>query len=122
MNVGEARRKDPLREQYTRTDQCPARWCVDCPPPGDLLSGDSESSRTAAGPTGEIGSARGSVIMTTSPPPSDREDDELRDHLTDIGDGCGRAEMWEHLSKHREASENPSEDSEQSNASDTGHD
>jgi hypothetical protein len=60
--------------------------------------------------------------MTASSPPSDREDDELRDHLTDIGDGCDCAEVWEHLSKHREASENPSGDSEQSNAFDTGHD
>jgi hypothetical protein len=60
--------------------------------------------------------------MTALSPHSDREDDESRDHLTDIGDGCGCAEVWEHLSKHREASENPSEDSEQSNASDTGHD
>ena len=86
------------------------------------LRGFTNCGGTDTGPTREIGSARGSVIMTTSPPPSNREDDELRDHLTDIGDGCGRAEVWEHLSKHREASENPSEDSEQSNASDTGHD
>ncbi|PSP59767.1 hypothetical protein BRC73_05755 [Halobacteriales archaeon QH_7_66_37] len=60
--------------------------------------------------------------MTASLPHSDREDDESRDHLTDIGDGCGCAEVWEHLSEHREASENQSDDSEQSNAPDTGHD
>ena len=60
--------------------------------------------------------------MTALSPHSDREDDESRDHLTDIGDGCGCAEVWEHLSEYPETGENRSDGSEQSNTPDTGHD
>jgi hypothetical protein len=38
--------------------------------------------------------------MTTT---SDADEAEDTDHLDDIDDGCGCAEVWEHLSERREA-------------------
>ena len=32
-------------------------------------------------------------------------EDEPADHLEDLADGCGCAEVWEHLTEHREARE-----------------
>jgi hypothetical protein len=50
--------------------------------------------------------------MTTT---SERgHDDEAADHLDDIDDGCGCAEVWEHLSEQREA------ESDAESESDTG--
>jgi hypothetical protein len=42
-----------------------------------------------------------------APPPSttdgeDEPDTDLRAHLADVADGCGCAEVWEHLSDGRE--------------------
>jgi hypothetical protein len=33
------------------------------------------------------------------------DDDQATDHLDDVEDGCGCAEVWEHLSEQREADE-----------------
>ena len=38
--------------------------------------------------------------MTTTP---EQQDEEATDHLDDVEDGCGCAEVWEHLSEQREA-------------------
>jgi hypothetical protein len=39
--------------------------------------------------------------------PTDPETDgeQPREHLEDVGDGCGCAEVWEHLSDYREDDE-----------------
>ncbi len=38
--------------------------------------------------------------------PSDTQDaDEARNHLDDLADGCGCAEVWEYLSERREDEE-----------------
>ena len=37
------------------------------------------------------------------PEPPSKADDPDRAHLADIEDGCGCAEVWEHLSESREA-------------------
>ncbi|MFB6165017.1 MAG: hypothetical protein ABEJ31_07645 [Haloarculaceae archaeon] len=39
---------------------------------------------------------------TTADP--DEEADPTTDHLDDVEDGCGCAEVWEHLSEQRDAS------------------
>ncbi len=39
--------------------------------------------------------------MTTASDP-DEEDEQVREHLEDVDDGCGCAEIWEHLSESRE--------------------
>ena len=39
------------------------------------------------------------AIMTTSDTQDDGDDD--REHLQDLRDGCGCAEIWEHLSERR---------------------
>ena len=44
--------------------------------------------------------------MTTTSEPTDDETEQAEtdtDHLDDIEDGCGCAEVWEHLSERREA-------------------
>jgi len=44
--------------------------------------------------------------MTTRSEPTNDETEETEpdtDHLEDIEDGCGCAEVWEHLSERREA-------------------
>jgi len=40
--------------------------------------------------------------MTQAPPDSKTEDEQAREHLEDVEDGCGCAEIWEHLSERRE--------------------
>ena len=40
--------------------------------------------------------------MTTASDPEDAEE-QVRDHLDDVEDGCGCTEIWEHLSERREA-------------------
>jgi hypothetical protein len=40
--------------------------------------------------------------MTTTPDPK-HDEEETTDHLDDVEDGCGCAEVWEHLSEQREA-------------------
>ena len=36
------------------------------------------------------------------PDPDERPEDETADHLAEVPDGCGCAEVWEHLSGRRE--------------------
>jgi len=36
--------------------------------------------------------------------PADDDADDVDDHLAGVADGCGCAEVWEHLSERREAS------------------
>lgn len=58
---------------------------------GDASSGDDSVGHHAIGGRNE---------MT----PSTADDDEqARDHLDDVADGCGCTELWEHLSETREA-------------------
>ena len=40
--------------------------------------------------------------MTASSDPEDDEEQAM-DHLDDLADGCGCAEVWEHLSERRNA-------------------
>lgn len=40
-------------------------------------------------------------MSETTPPEEDEEVAE--DHLSDVDDGCGCAEIWEYLSEHRES-------------------
>ena len=42
--------------------------------------------------------------MTTTPDQTRGEETTI-DHLDDVEDGCGCAEVWEHLSEQREADE-----------------
>lgn len=39
--------------------------------------------------------------MNETTPPDD-EEEAPEDHLSDVADGCGCAEIWEHLSEYRE--------------------
>jgi hypothetical protein len=39
----------------------------------------------------------------TTPSDPERDDEQAGDHLDDVADGCGCAEIWEHLSERREA-------------------
>lgn len=39
----------------------------------------------------------------TDPSEPQTEEEQSTDHLDDLADGCGCAEVWEHLSEHREA-------------------
>jgi len=34
---------------------------------------------------------------------TDHDDEESTEHLDDLADGCGCAEVWEHLSEQRDA-------------------
>lgn len=40
--------------------------------------------------------------MTTSSEQEDEEEEEIREHLQNVEDGCGCAEIWEHMSEERE--------------------
>lgn len=41
--------------------------------------------------------------MTASSKQEDEdEEEEIREHLQDVDDGCGCAEVWEHTSEQRE--------------------
>jgi hypothetical protein len=43
--------------------------------------------------------------MTTASDPSqeaEAEAEQAREHLKDVDDGCGCAEIWEHLSENRD--------------------
>jgi hypothetical protein len=40
--------------------------------------------------------------MTTTPDPK-QDEEATTDHLDDVEDGCGCAEVWEHLSEQRDA-------------------
>jgi hypothetical protein len=40
--------------------------------------------------------------MTTAQPESNEEEEAVRDHLDGVDDGCGCAEIWEHLSEDRD--------------------
>ncbi len=51
------------------------------------------------------GSDRGGGPTVTSRSSDANADDTPTDHLDDVEDGCGCAEVWEHLSEHRESSE-----------------
>ena len=41
--------------------------------------------------------------MTQSTPDATTTEEPADDHLEDVEDGCGCAEVWEHLSERREA-------------------
>ncbi len=41
-------------------------------------------------------------MTETQPDPKKRTDDELRAHLSDLKDGCGCTEIWEHTSESRD--------------------
>ncbi|MFB6232650.1 MAG: hypothetical protein ABEH61_00170 [Haloarculaceae archaeon] len=41
----------------------------------------------------------------TAPSDTQEDDDETRSHLEDLADGCGCAEVWEHLSERRNSEE-----------------
>ena len=41
-------------------------------------------------------------IMTASSEQQDDEEEEIREHLQDVDDGCGCAEIWEHMSEERD--------------------
>jgi hypothetical protein len=40
--------------------------------------------------------------MTASSKEQDDEEEEIREHLQDVDDGCGCAEIWEHMSEERD--------------------
>ena len=40
--------------------------------------------------------------MTTASDPEHDEEEEFREHLESVEDGCGCAEVWEHLSEGRD--------------------
>ena len=42
------------------------------------------------------------TIMTASSKQQDDEEEEIREHLQDVEDGCGCAEIWEHMSEERD--------------------
>lgn len=43
------------------------------------------------------------MTMTTGSEQADDEDEEdIREHLSDVKDGCGCAEVWEHMSEKRD--------------------
>ena len=69
------------------------------------LRGDTATGRVAGGGRGPVGTDR---LMTTNDQNSatDGSDDghnPERAHLDGVEDGCGCAEVWEHLSERREA-------------------
>jgi hypothetical protein len=41
--------------------------------------------------------------MTNTTDPQHDDEEKQTDHLDDVEDGCGCAEVWEHLSEQREA-------------------
>lgn len=43
--------------------------------------------------------------MTTNAPEEDPEESEATEHLDDLEEGCGCAELWEHLSDIRNSEE-----------------
>jgi len=40
--------------------------------------------------------------MTASSKQHDEEEEDIREHLQNVEDGCGCAEMWEHMSEQRD--------------------
>lgn len=40
--------------------------------------------------------------MTSSSEQDAEEEEDIREHLQNVEDGCGCAEIWEHLSEERE--------------------
>jgi len=36
---------------------------------------------------------------------TDEEEEDIREHLEDVDDGCGCTEIWEHLSEERDEEE-----------------
>jgi hypothetical protein len=40
--------------------------------------------------------------MTATSPQDDEEEEDIREHLDDVDDGCGCTEIWEHLSEERD--------------------
>lgn len=42
------------------------------------------------------------TIMTASSKQQDDEEEDIREHLQDVEDGCGCAEIWEHMSEERD--------------------
>jgi len=43
--------------------------------------------------------------MSENTPEQDADEPVSTDHLDDVEDGCGCAEVWEHLSEEREAAD-----------------
>jgi streptomycin 6-kinase len=42
--------------------------------------------------------------MTSGSEQADEDEEEIGEHLADVRDGCGCAEIWEHLSEERDES------------------
>lgn len=40
--------------------------------------------------------------MTATPEHDDEEEEDIREHLADVDDGCGCTEIWEHMSEERD--------------------
>lgn len=40
--------------------------------------------------------------MTATSTQDDEEEEDIREHLDDVDDGCGCTEIWEHLSEERD--------------------
>jgi hypothetical protein len=40
--------------------------------------------------------------MTVTSTQDEEEEEEIREHLDDVEDGCGCTEIWEHLSEERD--------------------
>lgn len=41
--------------------------------------------------------------MTATTKHDDEEEEDIREHLDDVEDGCGCTEIWEHMSEERDA-------------------
>lgn len=41
-------------------------------------------------------------MTASSKDEDDDEEEEIREHLQDVDDGCGCAEVWEHMSEQRD--------------------
>jgi len=41
--------------------------------------------------------------MTATPEQNEEEEEDIREHLSDVEDGCGCTEIWEHMSEQRDS-------------------